>query len=274
MPEQRFKLKIEDLKKGSDSLKDNLAYFDLLYGFSCISGMSVRKKEDIHSKILAIFLSYGKDGYAALKSFLKTISSSDVRFTELNVRNPNIGFNDNFVDISIKDEQYYIIIENKIKGAKDGPSQLARYIEGAVHGAHYDQKDVYLIYLTLDNSTDVSKQSWRRCNNGKKTDYENDFRGRYKHVTYRDHILPWLKNDLKRIVGDDRNLIGFVDIYIKCIEGTENEEAILKYINDNRGSWQEAMLEMYDSQDSSVWQRYASWLRAYRPCIHSQWSVS
>lgn len=24
MPEQRFKLKIEDLKKGSDSLKDNL----------------------------------------------------------------------------------------------------------------------------------------------------------------------------------------------------------------------------------------------------------
>lgn len=56
MPEQRFKLKIEDLKKGSDSLKDNLAYFDLLYGFSCISGMSVRKKEDIHSKILAIFL--------------------------------------------------------------------------------------------------------------------------------------------------------------------------------------------------------------------------
>ena len=117
MPEQRFKLKIEDLKKGSDSLKDNLAYFDLLYGFSCISGMSVRKKEDIHSKILAIFLSYGKDGYAALKSFLKTISSSDVRFTELNVRNPNIGFNDNFVDISIKDEQYYIIIENKIKGA-------------------------------------------------------------------------------------------------------------------------------------------------------------
>lgn len=143
MPEQRFKLKIEDLKKGSDSLKDNLAYFDLLYGFSCISGMSVRKKEDIHSKILAIFLSYGKDGYAALKSFLKTISSSDVRFTELNVRNPNIGFNDNFVDISIKDEQYYIIIENKIKGAKDGPSQLARYIEGAVHGAHYDQKDVY-----------------------------------------------------------------------------------------------------------------------------------
>lgn len=252
MPEQRFKLKIEDLKKGSDSLKDNLAYFDLLYGFSCISGMSVRKKEDIHSKILAIFLSYGKDGYAALKSFLKTISSSDVRFTELNVRNPNIGFNDNFVDISIKDEQYYIIIENKIKGAKDGPSQLARYIEGAVHGAHYDQKDVYLIYLTLDNSTDVSKQSWRRCNNGKKTDYENDFRGRYKHVTYRDHILPWLKNDLKRIVGDDRNLIGFVDIYIKCIEGTENEEAILKYINDNRGSWQEAMLEMYDSQDYSV----------------------
>ena len=89
---------------------------------------------------------------------------------------------------------------------------MARYIEGAVHGAHYDQKDVYLIYLTLDNSTDVSKQSWRRCNNGKKTDYENDFRGRYKHVTYRDHILPWLKNDLKRIVGDDRNLIGFVGV--------------------------------------------------------------
>ena len=23
-----------------------------------------------------------------------------------------------------------------------------------------------------------------------------------------------------------------------------------------------------------LWQRYASWLRAYRPCIHSQWSVS
>lgn len=23
-----------------------------------------------------------------------------------------------------------------------------------------------------------------------------------------------------------------------------------------------------------LWQRYAAWLRAYRPCIHSQWSVS
>lgn len=48
----------------------------------------------------------------------------------------------------INDNNYRIVIENKINNAKDGSRQLARYIDGSVNGAHYFEKDVYIIYIS------------------------------------------------------------------------------------------------------------------------------
>ena len=49
----------------------------------------------------------------------------------------------------------------------------------------------------------------------------------------------------------------FVDNNLRSIENHPHQKKLFKFYSK-----------------IILWQRYASWLRAYRPCIHSQWSVS
>lgn len=76
-------------------------------------------------------------------------SVSDNRFpvfSNLPVNTPTIEAEKHEIDVLINDNDYRIIIENKINNASDGPRQLARYIDGSVNGAHYFEKDVYIIH--------------------------------------------------------------------------------------------------------------------------------
>ena len=46
-------------------------------------------------------------------------------------------------------------------------------------------------------------------------------------------------------------------------------------IRYTRGRISEVIQKLFKFYSKIIlWQRYAAWLRAYRPCIHSQWSVS
>ena len=61
--------------------------------------------------------------------------------------------------------------------------------------------------------------------------------------------------------------------WAKCRSKKEGVKAhVLSLASHFNGTLMEKLFKFYSK--IILWQRYASWLRAYRPCIHSQWSVS
>lgn len=54
----------------------------------------------------------------------------------------------------------------------------------------------------------------------------------------------------------------------------ENSELIYTLTNSEKLKREEYKKLFKFYSKIILWQRYAAWLRAYRPCIHSQWSVS
>ena len=168
------------------------------------------KLEEWYSSILAQILNITcQEGHSVYKSFLsmldKATDNNSTIFSNLPVKSPVIKAESDKVDISIKDDEYRIIIENKINGAQDVHSQLARYIDGSVHGAHYMEKDIYVVYIT-DGKVPPSEQTWIRRDNNKfiATDYKDDFKQRFVNISRTD-ICEWLENDVLIICDKDQN---------------------------------------------------------------------
>ena len=70
---------------------------------------------------------------------------------------------------------------------------------------------------------------------------------------------------------------------IKDLQGQLDKKASLDELNSKVSALETSIAEAKTEASKKLfkfyskiilWQRYASWLRAYRPCIHSQWSVS
>lgn len=164
------------------------------------------KKEERYSSIVADILNIAcKDDYFVYKSFLnmldKAINNNSTIFSNLPVKAPVIKTEsrEDKVDISIKDNGYRIFIENKINGAQDLKGQLARYIEGSVNGAHYFEKDVYIVYITNSKRSPKS-YSWIRLDDKFiATDYEDDFKQRFVNITGSD-ICRWLEEDVRPLL--------------------------------------------------------------------------
>ncbi len=228
------------------------------------------KTEELHSSILAAILNYPHDNYFIFRSFLKRADKASGNalnmFSELPVHSPSIEPEKSKVDISIEDNTYKIIIENKINGATDIHGQLARYIDGSVNGAHYLEKDVYIIYITNDKKT-PNKHSWIRLD-GKliATDYKNDFCHRFVNIT-RNDICEWLEEDVLRFLEEDAEMHEFVNISLRYFRQEEiTKEAFKGYkyyrkVNtDNRAAnfketianWREILRSHYSDVISDI----------------------
>lgn len=193
-----------------------------------INGINVNKNktEEFYSSVIAAILNYSDQNYSVFKSFLKLADKvSDNRlpiFSNLPVHSPIIKAEKHEIDVLINDNNYRIIIENKINHANDLLSQLARYIDGSINGAHYFEKDVYVIYIT-DDKKEPSRQSWIRMD--KKliaTDYKDDFQKRFVNITRTD-ICKWLEEDIKDLHIDDPTMNGFINISAKLFSKEINE---------------------------------------------------
>lgn len=90
------------------------------------------------------------------------------------------------IDIVIKDENYQIVIENKIY-AKDQYKQLVRY--------HEEYPNALLLYLTLEGA-DATEASLKKSN-GKILEVDKDY---YK-ISYKEDILNWLKKSKEKAVN-------------------------------------------------------------------------
>lgn len=175
--------------------------------------------ENAHSRIFAKLLRYKDDKkHTLLEKFLKDVCNFD-----LCIESPVIGKVDSNgrIDIPIFDKKYTVIIENKVtdkapdqNNSKGG--QLARYIESIGKSEGRKLNGIYVVY-TPKYTRPPSCESWV---NKEGYSYKNDFKHRFKSLSYRDDIYPWLKNKiLPDIDRANIHLHSALEQYVDHLEG-------------------------------------------------------
>lgn len=198
----------------------------------------VKTDENANSRILAQMLKYNENGqnYRVLESFLSLLKEKNPNFDFI-IENPKIKTEKDRIDISIFDNNFAIIIENKIHDAEDQPSQLARYIDIAKEQYNYRDERIFVIYLTRDKYKRPEKQSWISPEGH---NYKDIFSERYVHLKIRDNILPWLKEKVLPECREENDyfLKSSLNQYIDYLEGifksrkiyTDMSERIFEHI--------------------------------------------
>ena len=185
--------------------------------------------ENAHSRILYKLLLYknieGKHEFLeSLIDYIKRIARSS-NFNKIQVKEPKITQEKKRIDLWVRDKDYALIFENKIYNAKDQGTQIARYID-ETRANNYKLKDIFVIYLPQDSSKEPEPQSWKK--------YQRCFEKRYINLSFREHILTWLEEDvLPQINSKDIYLRSAIRQYIDYLLGLFDIRTIHKQMNMN-----------------------------------------
>lgn len=186
--------------------------------------------ENAHSRLLAKLLNYRREGkWVVLESLLKYVASvSNLEsFNEIKIIKPVITQEKERIDIWIRDQEYAIIIENKVYNASDQEAQLSRYIEKTYrNGKGYPLKQIYVLYMPQTPS-EPEKQSWG--------EYEENFKDRFAIISFKDEIRKWLKEEISPLVysSNEKILKSAIYQYIDYLDGMFNMRESFKsyYMN-------------------------------------------
>lgn len=178
----------------------------------------LRADENAHSRILAKFLmhrDFTNNEYDILKSFMGFVveNCNKKDFKNIEVQWPTFTVEKERIDLWIRDRNYAIIFENKVQNAGDQYKQLERYID-TTKDYGFNEDDIYVLYLPPTYEKEPEQQSWGKY-------YKTDiYRKRYLNLSFRDDILPWLKNSvLPNARIKDRLLLSSLEQYIDHLEG-------------------------------------------------------
>lgn len=142
--------------------------------------------ENAHSRILTKLLQQNINyKFEILENFITYIFGRYENFN-FEVERPKITVEKDRIDILVKDKSYAIIIENKVHDAGEQPNQLERYIE--IVNKEFKHEQIFVLYLIRTEGNFPSAQSWGK--------YKDLYADRFLLVSYRDDILPWLRNTL------------------------------------------------------------------------------
>lgn len=142
--------------------------------------------ENAHSKFLIRILEY-KPALIHFLQFLNDKTAFD--FDIGKIKNPFLTAEKMRMDGLIREQnQYAIIIENKIHGASEQKHQIARYIDKCIN-VGFQKNQIYVIYLTLHKDDEPTEQTWRNFK-------PEDFHTRYIQISYRTEILTWLEKHI------------------------------------------------------------------------------
>ncbi len=164
-----------------------------------------RIDEEANSRILKEILSIRRNNrYEFFEMFVRSFLGDSF---DHSIKNPKFSNEEHRIDILVKDSDYAIIFENKIRGAVDQKNQLARYIE-SMQKEGYTNEKIFVVYLPLDDH-EPSDCSWKKpqecCRNCRQenTDkcrdfysYREEFEPRYLRLSFSDDILPWIKEEV------------------------------------------------------------------------------
>jgi len=168
--------------------------------------------ENAHSRILARLLQQKASNgrYEVFESFIKYLKEKSASFGKISIKNPDITHEKERIDLWIKDENYTIIVENKINKAPDQEEQLFRYINKAEK--KYKEEQIYVIYLSPTYDEPPSEQTFG--------DYKERFQDRILILSYKDDILTWLSDKVVPIFGSKRKyLSSALEQYIDYLKG-------------------------------------------------------
>lgn len=204
--------------------------------------------ENTHSKILSgILRQHYDDEYTVLDSFLDTFINQKSEHNLKTVK-PHIQFNSDLIDIQIRDLDYALIIENKIYDAVDQAAQIARYIDKIRHYG-FDSERIFIIYLTRDGTKTMSDYSWIKDS----TNYKELFEERYFSLSFREDILPWLKEKiLPNCRLRDVFLISALEQYIDYLEGTFNKRILNQDMNTEIKNHIKTLLNLNSTQEENL----------------------
>lgn len=183
--------------------------------------------ENGHSRILLKLLQFvnEREEWEILQSFVDYIKSKSKsrQFDRINIKKPKITQEEARIDLWVRDKvgNYAIIIENKIYNAQDQEAQLSRYIDKTKE-CLFNQNDIFVVYLSQTGS-EPNSQSWG--------DYQQLFEDRFINLSFKEDILPWLKNNiLPNIKYKDTYLINAVQQYVDYLEGLFDLRTIQKTV--------------------------------------------
>ena len=174
----------------------------LPYHINIIDELSAN--ENANSRILSALLQYTNNGeYVLLKSFVKNVLSD----FDIEVDRPYITAENLRIDLLVREnrecEKYAIIFENKIYNATQQKNQLARYII-KLRDEGFCDKEIYVVFMPpymyepddccWHEPQEVCKKCERyKCKIESPPNLKDEFKSRYKVITFREDIIRWLK---------------------------------------------------------------------------------
>lgn len=216
MDENEIKYLLKLLKTiDSESAKTYKSFFELTdvfteklieekrklpYHINVIDELSAN--ENANSRILSALLQYTNNGeYVLLKSFVKKILSN----FNIEVEHPYITAENLRIDLLVREKsKYAIIFENKIYNAPQQKNQLAKYII-KLRKEGFCDKQIYVVFMPpymyepndccWHEPQEICKKCDRyNCKIDSPPKLKNEFKSRYKVVTFREDIISWLKD--------------------------------------------------------------------------------
>lgn len=222
--------------------------------------LRVNVDENANSRILAKLFQYkSPDGkYEILQSLLDYIRDRDenavLNFGKIEIVNNTIitteetlteetqNKDNGRIDILVRTGDYAIIFENKLFNAPDQKHQLAKYIK-KVNDVLFQNENIFVIYLS-SYGDEPADNSWVKPNT---TDsLQSSFKDRYANLSFKDDILPWLKDYvLPNVRKKDTDLESALVQYINYLDRMfmKNNDNLTKWLEDklkNEQQWKDS----------------------------------
>lgn len=132
------------------------------------------------------------------------------------------------VDVALKGNDIFVIVENKVNAAREQENQVYRYVhEIGIDKYHYDLSQIYVVYLNPYNRDLPSKLSL--CDeNGQNDVFEALGAEHYKVRSYKYDITDWLRGIS---ISNEPHISSALDQYIDFLENKFHTSKI--YIDMN-----------------------------------------
>lgn len=202
---------------------------DLPYHINLID--ELHADENAHSRIFAQLLRYEENGkFPFLEKFLNNVCDF-----KLSIENPIVQKVDSCgrIDIPIFDNKYVVVIENKVTDKAPDQNnltggQLARYIETIKNDYNKKNEEIFVVY-TPKYTREPSDDCWKNRKDGS---FKDDFKNRFRSISYRDKIFPWFENEISTIIKEkDIYLHSAVEQYVDYLKGMFGLRTIDKKMN-------------------------------------------
>ena len=169
--------------------------------------------ENAHTKFLKAILCHERNGKQVfVQSFLRRMLDQDVNELKFVIEDQVTIDGGRILDLRLKSRDLYVVIENKVRCAKDGDRQMADYLQHCKVVAKKGRVKARLIYLTLAGGAPAR---WSLD-----AEVHDRVKGEnwYFERSYRDEILGWLQEDvLPNCLQSEISLFQSVSIYVDLL---------------------------------------------------------